>query len=71
MMRKGRLSERVRILYVESDEPMGLPRVRELASWPVQVINSDGLHNESLQRISTGEEARSMARRLDMFLVKA
>ena len=69
-MRKERLSEHVQVLYAESDELMGLPRVRELASRPVQVIHIDGMHYAALQRIKTGEEAREMVRRLEAFLME-
>ena len=70
LMRKERLSERVQVLCVESDELMGLPVLRELTSQPVQVVHIDGMHLAAMDRILKGEEARETARRLEAFLME-
>ena len=62
------LSESVSVLYVESDEEMGMPRVRELTTRPAQVIHLDGMHGAAMQSIATGETATTMAGRLGEFL---
>ena len=49
-MRATVLSELVRVLYVCTDTPMGLPRVRELAK-NVEAIHLEGGHLEAMQRI--------------------
>jgi len=63
------LSERVHILYVASQETMGLPRVRKLTPrsnlWEVSV---PGLHFEALQHISKGQPAHEMGVLVDYFL---
>ena len=56
------------MLYVESDEEMGMPRVRELTTRPAQVIHLDGMHSAALQSIATGENAATMAGRLGEFM---
>jgi hypothetical protein len=61
------LSDRVRVLYIESDEPMGLSRVRELATH-IEVIHIEGSHVEALVRVSKGEEAHALAKHFELFL---
>ena len=71
-MRPARpLSVCVRVLYVESDEEMGMPRVGELTSRPVTAVHIDGLHVAALQSILGGENARRMAGRLEEFLMES
>ena len=60
------LSECVHILYVASEEPMGLERVRELATG-VDVVQLEGMHVEALQRVAHGEECRRLAERITAF----
>jgi len=66
-MRHSMLARGLRVLYVESEEPMGLERVRELA-FHVDVVHIEGWHVEALQRVSRGEGAHTLARKIDAFL---
>ena len=62
----GQMSGCVRVLFVESDECMGLQVVQHMAE-SVEVVRIEGWHLESLRRVMHGEEARTMAARFDAF----
>jgi hypothetical protein len=65
----GALSERVRVLCLQSDEPLdNVPvRIQDLAT-NVEVVHIEGLHMRALQRITREQPAREMAKKFETFL---
>ena len=60
------LSSCMHILYVASQEPMGLGRAHQLAT-DVEVVQLEGMHVEALQRVARGEPCRELAQRVGEF----
>ena len=56
----------VHVLYVASEEPMGLERTRELGT-NVEVVQLDGMHVEALQRVANGDACRELAEKVQEF----
>ena len=59
----------VHVLYVASEEPMGLERTRELGT-NVEVLQLEGMHVEALQRVAHGDACREFAEKVQEFIVR-
>ena len=68
-MRCDAVSDHVRVLYAESNTPMGRARVQELATL-VDVVHMQGAHIEALQNLASKEPAQMMASIVRPFLLE-